>query len=127
MAVLLSGLVWAATGLAAESPNDQVPKITNVKASPATFCAKKTAGCKNPGTTISFTLSTGATVRGDIRRRSIYRAPYVEFSKSFHQGANTIRLQDSRLVPDRWTLRLQGKNHVGSGGITLVDVRVVKR
>jgi hypothetical protein len=124
VAVGLSGLVWAGAGLAADQP---VPSITNLKATPSKFCAKPTAGCRHPGTEISFTVSSAARVRGDIRPRSVYRAPFVEFVKNFKKGANSIYMKDTRLTPDRWTLRLQGTNTTGSGNITLLDVRVVKR
>jgi hypothetical protein len=50
----------------------------------------------------------------------------VEFVRKFSKGHHTVTLRDGRLTPDRWTLRLQAANTVGSGPITIIDVRVVK-
>src|SRR5438045_3658660 len=77
-------------------------------------------------TTASFTVSTGARVRADIRPRSQNVGPIVEFVRHFSKGHHTVTLSDGRLKPDRWTLRLQATNSVGSGPITIIDVRVVK-
>jgi hypothetical protein len=124
LAVLTAGLVWSGSGLAADT---EVPAITNLKAKPSTFCAKRTQRCTHPGTEIQFTVSTAARVRADIRPRSVNRGPLVEFSKHFPRGHNSVYVKDSRLTPQRWTLRLQGGNSVGNGPIAITDVRVVKR
>ena len=50
----------------------------------------------------------------------------MEFVRHFSKGHHTVTLSDGRLKPDRWTLRLQATNSVGSGPITIIDVRVVK-
>jgi hypothetical protein len=115
LAVLVAGLVLAGSVLAAT----EVPKITNLRATPSTFRAKT-------GTTIRFTVSTNAKVRGDIRPRFENTGSFVEFVKQLHKGANSVRIQDSRLRPGRWTFRVQGTNNVGSGGIAITDVHVVK-
>ena len=52
--------------------------------------------------------------------------PLVEFVRHFSKGHHTVTLSDGRLKPDRWTLRLQATNSVGSGPITIIDVHVVK-
>jgi hypothetical protein len=122
-AVVLGALVLAGAVLAAT----EVPKVTNLRATPATFCAKKSSGCANPGTTVRFTISTDARVRGDIRPRREYQGSFVEFVKNLHKGANAVRLNDSRLKPGRWTIRVQATNNVGSGPIAVTDVHVVKR
>ena len=122
-AVVLGALVLASVVLAAT----EVPKVTNLRATPATFCAKKSSKCANPGTTVRFTISTDARVRGDIRPRFEYQGSFVEFVKNLHKGPNAVRLNDSRLKPGRWTIRVQATNNVGSGPIAVTDVRVVKR
>jgi hypothetical protein len=123
LALVLAGLVWSAAGLAAES---EVPAITKLRATPSKFCAKKSKRCHHPGTEVHFKLSTDAKVRGDITPRSENLSAYPEFLKRFKRGSNEIYLKDSRLTPGRWTLRLQGTNSVGTGGIAVTDVHVVK-
>jgi hypothetical protein len=123
LAVLAAGLVLSSSGLA----EDTVPEVTGLTATPNTFCAKATARCRHPGTTVHFTVSSAAKVLGDLRPRAVNRGPLVEFSKRFPAGRNSIHVSDSRLTPGRWTLRLQGFNHVGGGPITIIDVHVVKR
>ena len=123
-AVVLGALVWSSAGLAAPT---EVPKVTNLRAQPAPFCARKTSGCAHPGTNVRFTISTAARVRCDFRPRSENTFGYVEFVKQLPQGANSVRVNDKRLTPGRWTIRVQATNGVGSGPIALVDVRVVKR
>jgi hypothetical protein len=103
-----------------------VPTVTNLRASPARFCAKRSSTCAQPGTTVKFTISTKARVRVDIRPRFENTSGFVEFVGRRPKGANSVRLNDSRLTKGRWTLRLQGTNDVGSGGITQIDLRVVK-
>ena len=119
-------IIGGATALGGTPPADQVPTVSHLAAKPSKFCAKKSRSCSHPGTTVRFTLSTAARVRADIRPRSANLGPFVEFVKHFGGGANSIPLKDSRLTPGRWTLRLQGTNHVGSGGPNIVDVHVVK-
>jgi hypothetical protein len=122
LVAIATALAWTATGLAVTN----VPAITHLGASPNRFCAKKTDRCKHPGTTIRFTLSTAAKVRGDIRPRHQNVGAFVEFVKQFPKGKNTVRLSDRRLTGGRWTLRLQGTNSVGTGNISLLNVQVVK-
>ena len=122
--VAAGALTWSTAGLAA---TDNVPTITNLHAKPAKFCAKKTSRCRHPGTVVKFTLDRDAKVRADVSRRTVpYSSCLVEFVRSFGKGTHSVRLKDSRLTKGRWTLRLQGTNDVGSGGITQIDVRVVK-
>ena len=115
LAVLVAGLAFAATVLAATA----VPTVTNLRATPARFRA-------GAGTTVRFTVSTKAKVRGDIRPRFENTSGFVEFVKQLHKGANSVRLQDSRLTPGRWTIRVQATNNVGTGPIAVTDVHVVK-
>jgi hypothetical protein len=121
--VVVAVLAFAASGLAAT----EVPKITNLRAKPSTFCAKRTSSCTHPGTSVRFTLSTNAKVRCDIRPRSDNVGSFVEWVKKLKKGPNSVRLQDSRLHPGRWTIRVQATNNVGSGPIAVTDVHVVKR
>jgi len=122
-AVVLGVLVWSTAGLAAT----QVPTVTNLTTNPSTFCAKQSSRCRHPGTQVSFKISTNAHVRGDIRPRFEYDGSFVEFVKDLHAGTNTVRLNDNRLRPGRWTIRVQARNNVGSGAIAVTDVHVVKR
>ena len=119
---LLGVLAWAAIVAAAPS---NVPTISNLHAHPRTFCAKKSAKCSHPGTTIRFTVSTAARVRGDIRPRFENRGALIEFDKRFPRGTDHVRLNDSRLTKGTWVVRLQGRNSVGSGGVALIHVHVV--
>ena len=123
LTTLATGLMWSGAGLAAET---KVPTVTHLKASPAKFCAKQTWSCRHDGTHLRFNLSTDAKVRGDIRERASFTSSLVEFVKKLHKGKNDVYLHDKRLHPGKWTIRLQGTNRVGSGGIATVDVRVVK-
>jgi hypothetical protein len=104
-----------------------VPTVSNPSFSPKKFCAKRSKHCHHPGTELSFTLSSPATVRGDIRPRYYYAGSFVEFVKRFPAGRNEIYIRDSRLKPGTWTMRIQPTNDVGSGGIAVADVKVVKR
>jgi hypothetical protein len=122
--VVVGTMAWSSTGLAAPT---EVPKVTNLRAQPAPFCAKKTSRCAHPGTNVRFSISTAAKVRCDFRPRSENTFGYVEFVKQLPQGANSVRVNDKRLTPGRWTIRVQATNSVGSGPIATVDVRVVKR
>ena len=122
MAVIGATLAFSTAGLAAT----EVPKITNLRAKPARFCAKRTSTCQHPGTAVKFTVSTNAKVRCDIRPRFENDGSFVEWVKQLPRGANSVRLQDSRLRPGRWTIRVQATNNVGSGPIAVTDVRVVK-
>jgi hypothetical protein len=112
----------AATGVAATN----VPTISNLHANPRTFCAKKSDTCSRPGTTIRFTVSTAAKVRGVIRPRFENTGNLVEFVRRFPKGVNRVRLNDPRLRPGTWVLRLQGTNDVGTGGVAVIHVKVVK-
>jgi hypothetical protein len=122
IAALVAALGWSATGLAVNN----VPSIKNVHANPNTFCAKKSDACSHPGTTIRFTLSAAAKVRGDIRPRSSNVGPLVEFVRRFPKGTNTARINDRHLTTGTWVVRLQGRNSVGSGPVAQVHVHVVK-
>jgi hypothetical protein len=104
----------------------EVPKVTNLRAEPSRFCARSSSTCAHPGTTVRFSVSTGATVTGNMWPRSENVAGYREFRHHFNAGANSIRLNDNRLTTGRWTVKLQGLNAVGSGTTAVVDVRVVK-
>lgn len=115
LAVLVAGLAFAATVLAAT----EVPTVTNLRATPARFRS-------GAGTTVRFTVSTKAKVRADIRPRFENTSGFVEFVKKLGKGANSVRLQDSRLTPGRWTIRVQATNNVGTGPIAVTDVHVVK-
>ena len=121
----LIGLAVCCVSLAGAAPTT-VPEVTNLKAKPSRFCAKRTSTCHHAGTKVSFTVSTGARVRADMRPRSRNVGPLVEFVRHFSKGHHTVTMKDSRLTPDRWTLRLQATNTVGSGPITIIDVHVVK-
>jgi hypothetical protein len=123
LVVVASALVWSASGLAAPS---EVPAISNLHAQPNTFCAKASDSCKHPGTTLRFTVSTAAKVRADARPRFKNTGGLVEFVRRFPQGTNTVRINDARLTPGTWVLRLQGTNAVGTGGIAVIHVHVVK-
>jgi hypothetical protein len=120
---LLGALVLSSAVLAAT----EVPTVTNLRATPQTFCAKKSSGCANPGTTVRFTISSNAKVRADIRPRFKNTSGYVEFVKQLPKGPNAVRLNDRRLTPGRWTIRVQATNNVGSGPIAVTDVFVVKK
>ena len=119
---LVAALAFTATGLAASN----VPTVSDLHANPNHFCAKKAEGCPHPGTTISFTVDTAAKVRGVIRPRFDPSGNLVEFVKQFPAGTNRVRLNDSRLRPGTWVLRLQGTNSVGTGGVAVLHVHVVK-
>jgi hypothetical protein len=122
LAAVTSSLAFGGSGLAASN----VPVISHLSAHPRKLCAKKSSRCQHPGTTIRFTVSTNASIRADIRPRFKNEFGYVEFVRRFHAGANSVRLREPRLTPGRWTLRLQGTNELGSGPISVIDVRVVK-
>jgi hypothetical protein len=121
-AAVLAALMWTGAVRAAT----EVPKITNLRATPSRFCAKRSSTCAHPGTTVKFTISSRARVRCDIRPRFENVPGYVEFVKRLPRGANAVRINDSRLTKGRWTIRVQGTNNVGSGGIAVTDVHVTK-
>jgi hypothetical protein len=124
--VVVIVLALAVIAVARAAPT-QVPETTNLKAQPGTFCVHRAQGCSNPGTKITFQISTAAKVNADIRPRSSNLASYVEFHrKSFPAGKNSFRLADTRLSPGRWTLKLQAINHVGAGTTAILTVHVVK-
>jgi hypothetical protein len=116
----------ALTAVGAHAAGQNTATITKLSATPKRFCVKRSDRCPHPGTTIRFTLSTPAKVYGDIRPRKEALASYVEFARKFPAGANSVRITDRRLTPDRWTLKLQPVNSVGASGPTSIDVRVVK-
>lgn len=116
----------ALSAVAAQAAGDQVPKLTNLRASPNHFCAKSSDSCARPGTTIRFHLSTDAKVIGDIRPRKRNIQGYTDIRGKFKAGANSVRLNDSRLTPGRWTLKMQPINSVGANGPTLLDVHVIE-
>jgi hypothetical protein len=116
----------ALTAVAAQAAGDQVPALTKLTASPNHFCAKRSDTCSHPGTTIRFNLSTPARVIGDIRPRKRNVQGYTDINRKFPAGANSVRLNDSRLTPGRWTLKMQPINSVGANGPTTLDVHVIK-
>jgi hypothetical protein len=122
-ALVLFVALASGTGQAAPT---EVPKVTNLRTTPSTFCGKRTSKCTNPGTTVRFTVSTGAIVTGDVWPRFQNLKGYKEFRRHFNAGANSIRLNDSRLTKGRWTLKLQGMNSVGSGTTANFDFHIVK-
>ena len=118
----------AAAGLSAAGAEaaDNVAKIGNLSASPRHFCAKRTSRCTNPGFTVHFTISTRAKVYADIRPRKSNLASYIEFARRFPAGANSARIDDSRLTRGRWTLKLTPVNSVGASSPEHIDVYVKK-
>lgn len=125
-AATVSSLVIALAAAAIALAADNVPTISDLHANPRTFCAKKSAGCAQPGTTIRFTVDSAATVRGVIRPKFEPQGNLVEFVRKFPKGVDRVRLNDPRLRPGTWVLRLQGRNEVGSGGVALIHLHVVK-
>ncbi|MFL5782879.1 MAG: hypothetical protein ACJ760_16295 [Thermoleophilaceae bacterium] len=119
---LVTALALVATALAASN----VPTVKDLHANPNRFCAKRSDGCSHPGTTIRFTVDTAAKVRGVIRPRFEPTGNLVEFNKQFPAGTNHVRVNDTRLRPGTWVLRLQGTNAVGTGGVAVLHVHVVK-
>ena len=103
-----------------------VPEVTILSVSPSRFCVQSSSSCGQPGTTVRFKISTAAFVRANIWPRFRNAAGYRVLRRQFNAGTNTFRLSDSRLTPGRWTLKLQGRNNVGSGTTDNIDVRVVK-
>lgn len=124
LVALAAGLAGAAT-VTAQQPSN-VPTISNLHANPRTFCAKSSDSCSRPGTTLRFTVSTAAKVRGVIRPRFENTNNLVLFVKRFPKGVNRVRINDSRLRPGTWVIRLQGTNSVGTGGVALIHVKVVR-
>jgi hypothetical protein len=122
VATAVAALAVAAGAIAATN----VPTISNLHANPRTFCAKKSASCSHPGTTVRFTVSTAAKVRGVIRPRFENTGNLVEFTRQFPQGVNRVRINDARLRPGTWVLRLQGTNGQGTGGVAVIHLHVVK-
>jgi hypothetical protein len=124
--VLGSVAALLVTAVGAYAADQDVAKLTNLTATPNHFCAKKSSSCAHPGTTIHFRLSTPAKVYADIRPRKTNLQGYTEFARRFPAGPNSARINDRRLTPGRWTLKLQPVNSVGANGPTTLDVRVVK-
>jgi hypothetical protein len=116
----------AVTAVCAYAAGGNVATLSKLSATPKRFCVKRSDRCPHPGTTIHFTLSTPAKVYGDMHPRSSNIGGYVVLARKFPAGANTARIADRRLTPDRWTLKLQPVNSVGASGPTTLDVRVVK-
>ena len=117
-----TALSSAAIAIAAEN----VPTVSNLHANPNTFCAKKSASCSNPGTTLRFTVDRAAKVRGVIRPRFENTGNVVLFVRRFPKGVNRVRIDEPWLRPGTWVIRLQGTNHVGTGGVAVLHVKVVK-
>jgi predicted transglutaminase-like cysteine proteinase len=124
--ITVAAVAAALAAAAAAHAADQVANITNLKATPARFCAKLSDTCPHPGTTIHFTVSTPARVIGDIHPRSTPIGGYKELERRFPAGRNSFRLRDRRLTPGRWTLKLQPVNSVGASGPATINLRVVK-
>lgn len=121
-AIVLTGAL-ATSALAATT----VPTVSHLKAKPRTFCVKRSRHCRRPGTTVSFTLDQPAKVRLDMRRYHGNTGPIVEFVRSFGAGTHHVKLRDRHLQRDRWWMRAQAMNAVGSGPIDQIVVRVAKR
>ena len=120
-AIVLTGALGT-SALAATT----VPTVSHLKAKPHTFCVKRSHRCRHPGTTVSFKLDQAARVRLDMRRYHGTTGPIVEFVRSFGAGEHSVKLRDRHLQRDRWWMRIQPTNSVGSGGIQQIVVRVVK-
>jgi hypothetical protein len=120
---LVSALATAAIALAAPS---NVPTVSDLHAKPNHFCAKRSDTCAHPGTTLRFTVDTAAKVRAVIRPRFENTGNLVEFVRRFPAGTHRVRIDDPRLRPGTWVFRLQGTNSVGTGGVALLHVHVVK-
>jgi hypothetical protein len=119
---LVVALVWSAVGLAAGN----VPTVSDLHAKPNHFCAKRSDTCTHPGTTLRFTVDTAAKVRAVIRPRFENTGNLVLFVRQFPAGTNRVRINDSRLRPGTWVMRLQATNSVGTGGVAVLHVHVVK-
>jgi hypothetical protein len=115
----------AVTAVAAYAAG-QVATISKTSATPKRFCVKRSDTCGHPGTTIRFTISTPAKVYGDVHSRKANCCGFVAFTRRFPAGANSIRLNDSRLTPGRWTLKLMALNSVAASSPANIDLRVVK-
>jgi hypothetical protein len=125
MTFAIAAALLAATAAVAFAASDTA-RLTNLTATPKRFCAKRSDTCARPGTTLRFRLSTPAKVVADIRPRSSNILGYTEFNRRFPAGPNSVRVNDSRLTPGRWTFKLQAINSVGASGPTILDVRVIK-
>ena len=124
---VLGAFAWNAMGAT------EVPQTTNLTAQPSTFCVRASSTCAHTGTAIHFAISTDAIVTVEIRPRKSNIEGYVEYgrgpgaahpAKHVHAGNNSIHLQDSRLAPGRWTIKVQGINNVAAGTTAIVDVHV---
>ena len=126
----LAGAAALATALAVGAGSGaaatQVPKITNLTVTPARFCVQQSSSCSSTGTTVRFNISSKAFVRGNMWPRFRNEAGFRVLRRQFHVGTNSFQLSDTRLTPGKWTLKLQGRNNVGSGTTANIDVRVVK-
>lgn len=120
---VLAGLISTSVALAAEG---QVPSVKNLRASPVKFCREETSSCRHDGTHLRFTISTKAKVRIDVSERRALNGPIVEFVGTMPKGKNDFYLHDRRMHTGWWTARVQGTNHVGSGGVDTVKIKVVK-
>ena len=117
--------VLAATAACAYAATN-VTQPTNLSASPRRFCARAADSCAGTGTTIRFTIGTPAKVLAHIRPRRNLKGGYPVVKRRFPAGANSFRVNDSRLTPGRWTINIQAVNSVGAGPPATIDVRVIK-
>jgi hypothetical protein len=122
VAAVAAAFAVAAVAFAATN----VPTVSNLHANPNSFCVKSSDACSSPGTTLRFTVDSAAKVRGVIRSRNQNTGNLVLFVRQFPKGVNRVRINDSRLRPGTWVIRLQGTNHVGTGGVAVLHVKVVK-
>ena len=129
IAAALAAFAWTAVAAT------EVPQTSNLTAQPSTFCVRVSSTCSHTGTAIHFTVSTDATMTVEIRPRKSNITGYVEYgrgrgaahpAKKVLAGNRSIRIQDSRLTPGRWTIKVQGINNVGASTTAIVDVHVSK-
>ncbi len=81
------------------SPQQAAPKLSKLSAKPRSFCTR----CAKPGTTVTYTVSSAASMRAQLRRNG---RTVKEIDFSALPGRHSQRLKFKRMKRGRYVLRL---------------------
>ncbi len=105
-ALLASVLIACAVTAVAVAEDSVIPRVTKLKVSPHKVCLEGSAGCSNPGGTVTFTLSEFAQVRAATRPLGETKGPIILFKRNFHAGTHSRHFSLKDVQTGKWDMQI---------------------
>ena len=108
-------------------PAAPAPKVSNLRAKPASFCTNRSQTCDKRGTKVKFTLSSPAKVTGQIRPKGSDKPFARIFQKQRPAGKSSVNYSGTDLKPGRYVLRVRARGaNAKTSSWSKTTVKVVK-